>query len=59
MIIASAAQSLIVHGLLLRVVARLPVTPFYLSILDAIVVAFSTASSSATLPVAMQVPSGT
>ncbi|MDG2523421.1 dicarboxylate/amino acid:cation symporter [Caulobacter segnis] len=54
-IIASAVQSLIVHGLLLRIVARLPVMPFYLSILDAIVVAFSTASSSATLPVAMQV----
>ncbi|WP_269714073.1 dicarboxylate/amino acid:cation symporter [Caulobacter sp. NIBR2454] len=54
-VIASAVQSLIVHGLLLRLVARLPVTPFYLSILDAIVVAFSTASSSATLPVAMTV----
>ncbi|WP_369061016.1 dicarboxylate/amino acid:cation symporter [Caulobacter sp. 73W] len=54
-VLASAVQSMIVHGLLLRVVARLPVMPFYLSILDAIVVAFSTASSSATLPVAMQV----
>ena len=51
----SAIQLLIVHSLILRVIARLPVLPFYRGIVDALVVAFSTASSSATLPVAMRV----
>jgi Na+/H+-dicarboxylate symporter len=44
-----------VHGLLIRLVARLPVLPFFRGIVDALMVAFSTASSSATLPVAMRV----
>ncbi len=51
----SAIQLLIVHSLILRAIARLPVLPFYRGIVDALVVAFSTASSSATLPVAMRV----
>ncbi|MES2324338.1 MAG: dicarboxylate/amino acid:cation symporter [Pseudomonadota bacterium] len=54
-VLGSALQILLVHGLLLRLVARLPVLPFYRGIVDALLVAFSTASSSATLPVAMRV----
>jgi Na+/H+-dicarboxylate symporter len=51
----SLIQMLVVHSLLLRVVAKLPVLPFFRGIVDALVVAFSTASSGATLPVAMRV----
>ena len=54
-ILGSAVQILIVHSLILRFLARLPVLPFFRGIVDALVVAFSTASSSATLPVAMRV----
>ena len=43
------------HAGLLRVVARLPVVRFFRGIVDALIVAFSTASSSATLPVALRV----
>lgn len=50
----SAIQMLVVHSLLLKLVARVPVRPFFRDIVDALVVAFSTASSSATLPVAMR-----
>lgn len=51
----SLIQMLVVHSLLLRFVAKLPVLPFFHGIVDALVVAFSTASSGATLPVAMRV----
>jgi Na+/H+-dicarboxylate symporter len=51
----SLLQIIIVHSLLLRFAARLPVLPFFRGIVDALAVAFSTASSSATLPVAMRV----
>jgi Na+/H+-dicarboxylate symporter len=51
----SAIQLLIVHSLILRFVARVPVLRFFRAIFDALAVAFSTASSSATLPVAMRV----
>jgi Na+/H+-dicarboxylate symporter len=54
-LIGSALQVVLVHGVLIRVVARLPVLPFFRGIIDALMVAFSTASSSATLPVAMRV----
>jgi Na+/H+-dicarboxylate symporter len=54
-LLGSALQILIVHALLLRFVARVPVLRFYRGIIDALAVAFSTASSSATLPVAMRV----
>lgn len=54
-VIGSALQVLLVHGVLIRLVARLPVLPFFRGIVDALMVAFSTASSSATLPVAMRV----
>ncbi|KQN91986.1 sodium:dicarboxylate symporter [Sphingomonas sp. Leaf67] len=53
-ILASCTQML-VHAGLLRFVARLPVARFFHGIIDALVVAFSTASSSATLPVALRV----
>lgn len=43
------------HAGLLRFVARLPVVRFFRGIVDALIVAFSTASSSATLPVALRV----
>ena len=51
----SVFQIAVVHSLILRLLARLPVLPFFRGIIDALVVAFSTASSSATLPVAMRV----
>jgi Na+/H+-dicarboxylate symporter len=54
-VIGSAIQILLVHSLLLRFVARVPVRHFFRGIIDALVIAFSTASSSATLPVAMRV----
>ena len=48
-------QTFIVHGLVVRLLAWLPVLPFFRGITDAVLVAFSTSSSSATLPVAMRV----
>jgi Na+/H+-dicarboxylate symporter len=54
-VIGSTLQVLVVHGILIRLVARLPVLPFFRGIVEALMVAFSTASSSATLPVAMRV----
>jgi len=51
----SLIQMAVVHSLILRLVAKLPVLPFFRGIIDALVVAFSTASSGATLPVAMRV----
>jgi len=54
-LLGSFLQMAVVHALLLRLVARVPVIPFFRGIIDALVVAFSTASSSATLPVAMRV----
>ena len=53
--LGAAIQILLVHCLLLRFVARVPLLPFFRGIVDALAVAFSTASSSATLPVAMRV----
>lgn len=54
-LLGAAIQTLVVHGAVLRLIARVPVLPFYRDIADAIVVAFSTSSSAATLPVAMRV----
>jgi Na+/H+-dicarboxylate symporter len=54
-VVGSLIQMLVVHSLLLRFVAKLPILPFFRGIIDALVVAFSTASSGATLPVAMRV----
>ena len=54
-LLGSLIQTVVVHSLILRFLARVPVLPFFRKIIDALVVAFSTASSSATLPVAMRV----
>lgn len=48
-------QILLVHVPLIALVARRSVARFYRTILDALVVAFSTASSAATLPVALRI----
>lgn len=52
---ASLFQTLVVHGLVVRLLAWLPVWPFFRDIVDAVLVAFSTSSSAATLPVSMRV----
>jgi Na+/H+-dicarboxylate symporter len=54
-VLGSLIQILLVHSLILKFFARLPLLPYYRGIVDALVVAFSTASSGATLPVAMRV----
>lgn len=54
-VLGSLIQIALVHSLILKLLARLPILPFFRGIVDALVVAFSTASSSATLPVAMRV----
>ena len=54
-LLGSAFQLLVVHSLLIRLVAGLPPLRFFRGVFDALAVAFSTASSSATLPVAMRV----
>lgn len=48
-------QILLVHVPLLAFVAKRPVLRFYRTIVDALAVAFSTASSAATLPVALRI----
>ena len=53
-VVASVAQMLF-HGALIAFIARLPVLRFFRGIIDALVVGFSTASSSATLPVGLRV----
>ncbi len=53
-LLGSTAQVLLVHLPLLRFAARVPVGRFYRGTADALLVAFSTASSSATLPAAMR-----
>ena len=52
--IGSLLQMAVVHSLLLRLVAGLPVLPFFHGIIDALAVGFSTASSGAALPVGMR-----
>lgn len=54
-LVGSAIQTLIVHGAIVRFLAWLPVVPFFRGIFDAMLVGFSTASSAATLPVAIRV----
>lgn len=54
-VLGSAIQILLVHTSILKFLARVPVTRFVRAIVDALAIAFSTASSSATLPVAMRV----
>lgn len=55
-VVGSAIVTLLIHGLLVvRLLAWLPPLPFFRGIADAIMVGFSTSSSSATLPVAIRV----
>lgn len=55
LIVGCLLQVFVVHGGLLRLAARLPALPFFRDISEAVLVAFSTSSSAATLPVAMRV----
>jgi Na+/H+-dicarboxylate symporter len=55
LVLGSLIQIFVVHAGLLRFGAGLPVRPFFRDITDAVLVAFSTSSSAATLPVAMRV----
>lgn len=55
LLVGASIQTIIIHGGLVRLLARLPVLPFFRGITDAVMVAFSTSSSAATLPVAMRV----
>jgi Na+/H+-dicarboxylate symporter len=48
-------QIFVVHAGMLRLLARLPVLPFFRHITDVVLVAFSTGSSAATLPVSLRV----
>ncbi len=54
-LVGSLVQTLLVHGSVVRIGAWLPVAPFFRGVADAILVGFSTSSSSATLPVAIRV----
>lgn len=55
-VLGSAIVTLFIHGgIIVRLMAWLPVLPFFRGIADAIIVGFSTSSSSATLPVAIRV----
>lgn len=54
--VGSAIVTLVIHGgIVVRLLAWLPPLPFFRGIADAIMVGFSTSSSSATLPVAIRV----
>lgn len=52
---ACFTHMILVHGGLIRFLVRLPVMPFFRGALDAQLVAYSTASSAATLPVTISV----
>ncbi|ONF96210.1 dicarboxylate/amino acid:cation symporter [Sphingomonas jeddahensis] len=54
-VIGASLAQMLVHAGLIGFVARLPVMRFFRGIVDALAIAFSTASSSATLPVALRV----
>ncbi|MCC7268041.1 MAG: dicarboxylate/amino acid:cation symporter [Caulobacteraceae bacterium] len=54
-LVGALVQTFLVHGGIVRLLAWLPLLPFYRGVADAIMVGFSTSSSSATLPVAIRV----
>jgi len=54
-VVGVIAQILLVHLPLIALAARLSVHRFFRAIIDALIVAFSTASSAATLPVALRI----
>lgn len=53
--VACILHIIITHGILLKVVGRLPLIPFFRGITDAQALAFSTSSSNATLPMTISV----
>ena len=55
LVIGCLIQVVVVHGGMVRILAGLPVLPFFRDIWDSVLVAFSTSSSAATLPVSMRV----
>lgn len=54
-VIGALIQTFVTHAAVVRLGAWLPLLPFYRGVADAIMVGFSTSSSSATLPVAIRV----
>ena len=54
-VVVGSLVQMLFHGALIAFVARLPALRFFRGIIDALVVGFSTASSSATLPVGLRV----
>jgi len=52
--IAIAIQVFVVNGILIKLLTSLPLLPFFRGIIDAQILAYSTTSSSATLPVTMR-----
>jgi Na+/H+-dicarboxylate symporter len=54
-VVGASLVQMLFHGALIAFVARLPALRFFRGIVDALVVGFSTASSSATLPVGLRV----
>lgn len=54
-VLGSLIQMVLVHSLILALLARVKVIGFFRTITDALVVAFSTSSSAATLPVEMRI----
>jgi Na+/H+-dicarboxylate symporter len=52
--VGCALHMLLVYGVMVRVLAGLPLINFFRGILDAMMVAYSTSSSNATLPVTMR-----
>ncbi len=52
--IACLVQICVVFAIAIRLLAKVPILPFYKGMKDAIVLAFSTSSSAATLPVSME-----
>ena len=57
-VVGCLIQILVFQGGIIKLFARLPVWPFFRDVTDAALVAFSTSSSSATLPVTMAVAEG-
>lgn len=53
--IACLLHMVLTYGAIIKLLARLPVAPFFRGVIDAQAVAFSTSSSNATLPVTMAV----
>lgn len=55
LLVGSVFQILIVQGALVRLLGRMPLVSYFRAVLEAALVAFSTTSSAATLPVSLRV----